>query len=97
LRKDILKDISFHFQRIAFHREDTSTLISFWSQSVLNKPKCQIFLYTATLIIAKGVIPAKAGIQKKTGFRVKPGMTDRKRLMSSYIIYCSSVSSKVSS
>jgi hypothetical protein len=24
---------------------------------------------------SKGVIPAKAGIQKNTGFRVKPGMT----------------------
>ena len=42
-------------------------------------------LYTATLIIAKAVIPAKAGIQKNTGFRVKPGMTNRIRLMSSCI------------
>ena len=40
-------------------------------------------LYTATLIIAKAVIPAKAGIQKNTGFRVEPGMTNRIRLMSS--------------
>ena len=42
-------------------------------------------LYTATLIIGKAVIPAKAGIQKNTGFRVKPGMTNRIRLMSSCI------------
>jgi hypothetical protein len=33
----------------------------------------------------KGVIPAKAGIQKNTGFRVKPGMTNSIRLMSSWI------------
>ena len=31
---------------------------------------------TATLIPAKGVIPAEAGIQATTGFRVKPGMTN---------------------
>ena len=43
-------------------------------------------LYTATLIIAKAVIPAKAGIQKNTGFRVEPGMTNRIRLMSSCIV-----------
>ena len=42
-------------------------------------------LYIATLIRAYLVIPAKAGIQKKPGFRVKPGMTDCIRLMSSYI------------
>jgi hypothetical protein len=28
------------------------------------------------------VIPAKAGIQENTGFRVKPGMTITKRLIS---------------
>jgi hypothetical protein len=29
-------------------------------------------------IDSKGIIPAKAGIQlKNTGFRVKPGMTDK--------------------
>jgi len=39
-------------------------------------------LYTATLIITMAVIPAKAGIQKNTGFRVKPGMTNYIRLMS---------------
>jgi len=33
--------------------------------------------YTATLIAAKEVIPAKAGIQQNTGFRVKPGMTNK--------------------
>ena len=38
---------------------------------------------TATLMAADGVIPAKVGIQKDTGFRVKPGMTNRFRLMSS--------------
>jgi hypothetical protein len=31
---------------------------------------------------AKVVIPAKAGIQEKTGFRVKPGMTNATRFMS---------------
>jgi hypothetical protein len=35
-----------------------------------------------TLITPKGVIPAKAGIHEKTGFRVKPGMTDGIRLIS---------------
>ena len=51
-------------------------------------------LYTATLIAAKGVIPAKAGIQENTGFPrvkhgaglVKPGMTKCIKLMSSCII-----------
>jgi hypothetical protein len=37
------------------------------------------YLYIATLITAKAVIPAKAGIQKNTGFRVKPGMTNKGR------------------
>jgi len=32
------------------------------------------------------VIPANAGIQEGTGFRVKPGMTNRKGLMSLCII-----------
>jgi hypothetical protein len=32
------------------------------------------------------VIPAKAGIQDNTGFRVKPGMTNYTDLMSSCII-----------
>ena len=58
------------------------------------KPRIVSFLYTATLIIAKAVIPAKAGIQKNTGFPrikygaglVKPGMTNRLRFMSSCII-----------
>ena len=45
----------------------------------------QLHLYTATLITAKAVIPAKAGIQKNTGFRVKPGMTNHIKLMSSCI------------
>ena len=39
-------------------------------------------LYTATLIKATHVIPAKAGIQGNTGFRVKPGMTNWLRCMS---------------
>jgi len=34
------------------------------------------FIYEATLITTKEVIPAKAGIQENTGFRVKPGMTN---------------------
>jgi len=42
-------------------------------------------LYIATLIRADLVIPAKAGIQKKPGFRVKPGITNCIRLMSSCI------------
>ena len=33
-------------------------------------------LYATTLITEKDVIPAKAGIQENTGFRVKPGMTN---------------------
>jgi hypothetical protein len=53
-----------------------------------------LFLYTATLITAKAVIPEKTGIQKNTGFPrikygaglVEPGMTNRIRLMSSCII-----------
>jgi len=35
---------------------------------------------------AKSVIPAKAGIQKNTGFRVKPGMTNWIRLTNQSII-----------
>ena len=35
---------------------------------------------TATLVTAVSVIPAKAGIQIRTGFRVKPGMTNRPEL-----------------
>ena len=38
-------------------------------------------LPTATLMAQKGVIPAKAGTQKNTGFRVKPGMTSCRRFM----------------
>jgi hypothetical protein len=49
------------------------------------KQSQKIVLYTTTLITAKSVIPAKAGIQKNTGFRVKPGMTIYLRLMSSCI------------
>jgi hypothetical protein len=33
-------------------------------------------LYATTLITEMDVIPAKAGIQDNTGFRVKPGMTN---------------------
>jgi hypothetical protein len=36
-----------------------------------------------TLVLAESVIPAKAGIQRNTGFRVKPGMTTLAGLMSS--------------
>jgi hypothetical protein len=32
---------------------------------------------------ARGVIPAKAGIQKNIGFRIKSGMTNRTKLMKS--------------
>ena len=39
-------------------------------------------LHTATLIVTKDVIPAKAGIQDNAGFRVKPGMTNGIGLMS---------------
>jgi hypothetical protein len=40
----------------------------FWLENclIIHKP----------LIVDKKVIPAKAGIQENTGFRVKPGMTD---------------------
>ncbi len=34
-------------------------------------------LYTATEIASTSVIPAKAGIHKNPGFRVKPGMTNQ--------------------
>jgi len=47
--------------------------------------KTETFIYKAILITAEDVIPAKAGIQKKTGFRVKPGMTNHTRLISSCI------------
>jgi hypothetical protein len=50
-----------------------------------SEDKKRLFLYTATLILAIAVIPAKAGIQEKTGFRVKPGMTKAIRFMSSCI------------
>jgi len=43
------------------------------------KPKT--LLCTAILVAIKGVIPAKAGIQGNTGFRVKPGMTNYMKLM----------------
>ncbi len=39
-------------------------------------------LYTTTLISDEKVIPAKAGIQKDTGFRIKCGMTDSLTIMS---------------
>jgi hypothetical protein len=45
-------------------------------------PSQNLLFYIVTLIAPKGVIPAKAGIQEKTGFRVKPGMTDGIRLIS---------------
>ena len=38
-------------------------------------------IYTAALSTAKIVILAKAGIQRDTGFRVKPGMTECLRLL----------------
>ena len=34
-----------------------------------------LMLYIASIVSAKFVIPAKAGIQYLSGFRVKPGMT----------------------
>ena len=45
-----------------------------------------IILYTTQLIAPKGVIPAKEGIKKNTGLRVKPGMTSRISLMFPFII-----------
>jgi hypothetical protein len=52
------------------------------------------YLYTASLIIAAHVIPAKAGIQENTGFPrvkhgaglVKPGMTDCTTFISSCLV-----------
>lgn len=44
-------------------------------------------LYVASLISTKSVIPAKAGIQKSTGFRVKPGMTNSTGLMLSCVTF----------
>ena len=54
----------------------------------------KIILYTASLITAEHVIPAKAGIQENTGFPrikygaslIKPGMTNRLRFISSCIV-----------
>ena len=46
--------------------------------------KC--FLYMSSLITTYHVIPAKAGIQKNAGFRVKPGMIKHTRFMSLYIM-----------
>src|SRR3990172_4720060 len=43
-----------------------------------------VHLYRGTSIASKDVIPAKAGIQEKTGFRVKPGMTNGIKLISLY-------------
>ena len=45
-----------------------------------------LLLYIATLITPKVVIPAKAGIEEKTGFRVKPGMTNWTGFMSACIL-----------
>jgi hypothetical protein len=45
----------------------------------------QKYLHITILIAAKTVIPAKAGIQKNTGLRVKPGMTNNIGLMPSLI------------
>jgi hypothetical protein len=42
-----------------------------------NQLKLKGILHTASLITTEHVIPAEAGIQKNTGFRVKPGMTNR--------------------
>jgi hypothetical protein len=44
-----------------------------------------IKLLTTAFITPKGVIPEKAGIQRRIGFRVKPGMTKYMRPMSSCI------------
>jgi hypothetical protein len=41
-----------------------------------------ILLYTTSLITTEHVIPAEAGIQENTGFRVKPGMTNNLIFMS---------------
>jgi hypothetical protein len=51
----------------------------------MSKPKVQkekLLICTAILTAPKAVIPAKAGIQENTGFRVKPGMTTYTGLMS---------------
>jgi hypothetical protein len=45
-----------------------------------------IFLSSSSAVSTQLVIPAKAGIQENTGFRVKPGMTICIRLMSSCMI-----------
>jgi hypothetical protein len=49
----------------------------------------KLLIFATTSVAAKGVIPAKAGIQKNTGFRVKPGMTTRIRLLLPCKIHCS--------
>ena len=42
----------------------------------MSRRKTASKLYTTSLIASVGVIPAEAGIQEKTGFRVKSGMTN---------------------
>ena len=54
-----------------------------------------LLLYTASLITTKHVIPAKAGIQENTGFRVKPGMTNWLRFMSLCIAWVCLISCAV--
>jgi len=49
-------------------------------------PKTEFLICTAALITPKVVIPAKAGTQENTGFRVKPGMTSCTGLMLSCTI-----------
>jgi hypothetical protein len=49
------------------------------------RDRVMVYLYKASLITTARVIPAKAGIHERTGFRVKPGMTKCIRLMSSCI------------
>jgi hypothetical protein len=61
----------FVYLNVAFNRQ-VSVLPKLYIHNVINR--------------SKHVIPAKAGIQENTGFRVKPGMTIRKRLMPLFII-----------
>jgi len=53
---------------------------------IQNKKSIKSILHRMTLIRSEPVIPAKAGIQGNTGFRIKSGMTNRVRITSSVIV-----------
>ena len=56
------------------------------NEGIFMKHSQKLILHTETLPTAKSVIPAKAGIQKNTGFRIKSGMTNYIRSVSLCIV-----------